>query len=60
MNLNLREVICTSRDGQKFWKLAECYIRGSNIKYLRVPEAVMSKVQEQPKFRPAGGRRGRG
>ena len=51
MNINLREVsadrivasppiffvqvICTSRDGDKFWRMPECYIRGSNIKYLR-------------------------
>ena len=35
MNINLREVICTSRDGDKFWRMPECYIRGSTIKYLR-------------------------
>ncbi|XP_009321566.1 PREDICTED: U6 snRNA-associated Sm-like protein LSm4, partial [Pygoscelis adeliae] len=29
MNINLREVICTSRDGDKFWRMPECYIRGS-------------------------------
>ena len=23
MNIHLREVICTSRDGDKFWKMAE-------------------------------------
>ena len=27
MNVNLREVICTSRDGDKFWRMPECYIR---------------------------------
>ena len=31
----LVQVICTSRDGDKFWRMPECYIRGSNIKYLR-------------------------
>ena len=35
MNINLREVICTSRDGDKFWRMPECYVRGSTIKYLR-------------------------
>ena len=35
MNLFYRQVICTSRDGDKFWRMPECYIRGSNIKYLR-------------------------
>ena len=29
------KVICTSRDGDKFWRMPECYIRSSNIKYLR-------------------------
>ena len=35
MNFFNRQVICTSRDGDKFWRMPECYIRGSNIKYLR-------------------------
>ena len=34
MNINLRDVICTSRDGDRFWKLPECYIRGNTIKYI--------------------------
>ena len=40
MNINLREVICTSRDGDRFWRMPECYIRGSTIKYLRIPDEV--------------------
>ncbi|KAK4474638.1 hypothetical protein MN116_001773 [Schistosoma mekongi] len=32
MNIHLKEVICTSRDGDRFWKMPECYIRGSIIK----------------------------
>jgi len=40
MNINLREVICTSRDGDRFWRMAEVYIRGSTIKYLRIPDEV--------------------
>ncbi|KAG8454849.1 hypothetical protein GDO86_001172 [Hymenochirus boettgeri] len=51
MNINLREVICTSRDGDKFWRMPECYIQ------------VMSKdggrggmqQQKQMKGRGAGG-----
>ena len=34
-SFSLGQVICTSRDGDKFWRMPECYIRGSNIKYLR-------------------------
>ena len=46
MNINLREVICTSRDGDKFWRMPECYIRGSTIKYLRIPDEVIDMVKE--------------
>ncbi|SCZ90536.1 BZ3500_MvSof-1268-A1-R1_Chr1-3g02049 [Microbotryum saponariae] len=34
MNLTLKE------DGEQFWKLPQCYIRGNNIKYIRVAENV--------------------
>ncbi|CAO1359816.1 unnamed protein product [Diamesa tonsa] len=56
MNINLREVICTSKDGDKFWKMGECYIRGSTIKYLRIPDEVIDMVKEdvQAKSRNRG------
>jgi len=47
MNINLEEVICTSRDGDRFWKLSECYIRGNSIKYLRIPDEIIDMVQEE-------------
>ena len=31
MNITLREVYQTSAEGDKFWKLKECYIRGSTV-----------------------------
>lgn len=46
MNICLRDVICTSRDGDKFWKLPECYIRGNAIKYLRLPEEIIDLVPQ--------------
>ncbi|KAI3829588.1 hypothetical protein L1987_03714 [Smallanthus sonchifolius] len=46
MNIHLREVICTNKDGDRFWRMPECYIRGNTIKYLRVPDEVIDKVQE--------------
>ncbi|XP_028068800.1 sm-like protein LSM4 [Camellia sinensis] len=49
MNIHLREVICTSKDGDRFWRMPECYIRGNTIKYLRVPDEVIDKVQEEKK-----------
>jgi U6 snRNA-associated Sm-like protein LSm4 len=47
MNLMLKEVIATSRDAKKFWQLNEIYIRGNNIKYLRIPEEVLDTVKEE-------------
>ena len=49
MNINLRDVVCTSKDGDKFWKLTECYIRGSSSKYLRLPEEAVDRVLEEEK-----------
>ncbi|KAF8489682.1 hypothetical protein JB92DRAFT_3085239 [Gautieria morchelliformis] len=47
MNITLREVYQTSSEGDRFWKLRECYIRGSTIKYLRVPDALLDDVKEE-------------
>lgn len=62
MNLTLREVIQTSPDGDKFWRLPECYIRGNTIKYLNVPEEIVDMVKEdEGRQRQMAGRgRGRG
>ncbi|KAF7724256.1 RNA processing protein [Apophysomyces ossiformis] len=61
MNLTLREVIQTSPDGDRFWRLPECYIKGSTIKYLNVPEEIVDMVKEEESRRQASGRgRGRG
>ncbi|GLJ17003.1 hypothetical protein SUGI_0294160 [Cryptomeria japonica] len=64
MNIHLREVICTSKDGDRFWRMPECYIRGNTIKYLRVPDEVIDKVQEETIRRidrkPVIANRGRG
>lgn len=40
MNLTLSDVIQTSPNGEEFTKVAEIYIRGNHIKYLRLPEQV--------------------
>ena len=37
MNICLREVICTSRDGDTFHRMPECYIRGNTIKSVALP-----------------------
>uniref|UniRef100_A0A1X7TNS0 U6 snRNA-associated Sm-like protein LSm4 n=2 Tax=Amphimedon queenslandica TaxID=400682 RepID=A0A1X7TNS0_AMPQE len=59
MNIQLKEVICTSRDGERFWKMPECFIRGSMTKYLRIPDEVIDKVKEEA-FKPRGPRPGGG
>ena len=43
----MREVICTSKDGDRFWRMPETYIRGNTIKYLRVPDEVIDKVKDE-------------
>jgi len=47
MNLTLKEVVQTSADGDKFMRLPEIYVRGSTIKYLRVPDEIVDVVKEQ-------------
>ncbi|PIA99621.1 putative U6 snRNA-associated Sm-like protein LSm4 [Cercospora beticola] len=47
MNITLKEVVQTSPDGDKFFRLPECYVRGNNIKYLRVPDEVVDLVKDQ-------------
>jgi hypothetical protein len=32
MNLTLREVVQTSPDGDRFYRLAEAYVRGNNVR----------------------------
>ncbi|KAF2279194.1 Sm-like ribonucleoprotein [Westerdykella ornata] len=59
MNLTLKEVIQTSPSGDKFWRLPEIYVRGSTIKYLRVPDEIVEVVKEQ-QAREQASRGGRG
>ena len=40
MNITLREVYQTSADGDRFWKLKECYIRGSTVSPQRSSPSV--------------------
>ncbi|EGV62200.1 hypothetical protein PSN45_000921 [Yamadazyma tenuis] len=47
MNLTLSEVIQTSPNAEVFTKIPEIYIRGSHIKYLRLPEQTMDYAKEQ-------------
>eukprot|EP00205_Picochlorum_sp_RCC944_P000626 CAMPEP_0182606706 /NCGR_PEP_ID=MMETSP1330-20130603/1522_1 /TAXON_ID=464278 /ORGANISM="Picochlorum sp., Strain RCC944" /LENGTH=100 /DNA_ID=CAMNT_0024825115 /DNA_START=95 /DNA_END=393 /DNA_ORIENTATION=+ len=46
MNMHLKEVICTSKDADKFTRMLEVYIRGNTVKYLRLPDEVLEKARE--------------
>jgi len=39
-------ILINTKDGDKFWRMNECYIRGSTIKYLRIPDEVIDLVKE--------------
>ncbi|EMC96805.1 hypothetical protein BAUCODRAFT_122769 [Baudoinia panamericana UAMH 10762] len=60
MNLTLKEVVQTSPEGDKFFRLPECYVRGNNIKYLRVPDEIVDIVKDQQQSQQSqrGGRGG--
>ena len=47
MNVHLEGVTCTSSDGERFWKMDECVIRGSTLKNIRLPEVVATLCEEQ-------------
>jgi len=61
MNLTLKEVVQTSPDGDKFYRLSEVYVKGNNIKYLRVPDEIIDLVKDQQlRDQGSGYRGGRG
>ncbi len=60
MNVNLSDVVCTSRDADSFCKIDSVYIRGVQIKYLCVPQEVISLVKEEAKPEAPGGAAGAG
>ncbi|KAK8142963.1 RNA processing protein [Beauveria asiatica] len=60
MNLTLKEVVQTSPEGDKFVRLPEVYVKGNNIKYLRVPEEIIELATEAQKNQQGNFRGGRG
>lgn len=52
MNMNLQNVVCTSRDADKFWKIPHCYIRGNSIRYLCMQDEILDAVPEEPDPEP--------
>lgn len=50
MNLNLREVIQTSPEGDRFFKVPEVYVRGNNVSDANLSSSFLSHadVEQQP------------
>jgi U6 snRNA-associated Sm-like protein LSm4 len=42
MNLILKEVVQTSPEGDRFFRLPEVYVRGNNVRYLHATCDVLS------------------
>ena len=59
--LNFYAVFFFVKDGDKFWRMPECYVRGSTIKYLRLPDEVIDLVKDEvvARGRGRGDNRGR-
>lgn len=59
MNFKLRDVTITAADGERFFHVDECFVRGNNVKYVRVSEEAVEKAtanklrskRAQPNFR---------
>ncbi|KAG7118186.1 U6 snRNA-associated Sm-like protein LSm4 like [Verticillium longisporum] len=47
-------------EGDKFVKIPEVYVKGNNIKYLRVPDDIIDIVKENQQNNQGGFRGGRG
>ncbi|VVC43961.1 LSM domain, eukaryotic/archaea-type,LSM domain,Sm-like protein Lsm4 [Cinara cedri] len=61
MNIKLKEVVCTSADGDNFIKLPECFIRGCKIKYMQIPDEVFNMVlDDQKNYSSNQGHHGKG
>ncbi|CAN8070824.1 unnamed protein product [Agarophyton chilense] len=59
MNLTLEDAIRTSSDGLSFWRLPTVLIRGNTVKYIRVPELVLSILDEERAARQQAHQRSR-
>ncbi|VVT54638.1 uncharacterized protein SAPINGB_P004176 [Magnusiomyces paraingens] len=46
MNITLKDVVLTNKEGTEFKKLPECYVKGSFIKYLQVPDILLDQIKE--------------
>lgn len=47
MNLRLKNLVCTSHDGEQFLSMETCYVRGNNVKFIRIEPSVLDLAIEQ-------------
>ncbi|OMJ84394.1 hypothetical protein SteCoe_14466 [Stentor coeruleus] len=45
MNFKLYDVTITEAEGDKFFHIDECFVRGNNVKYVRVSEEAVTKAE---------------
>ena len=68
MNMHMRDAVLTSKDGDKFWRVPACFIRGNNVKTIRVPDEVIdlavresaASVADRATFASRGKGKGKG
>lgn len=60
MNLTLKEVVQTSPEGDKFFRLPECYVRGNNVSAESQPVDNNRKANPRADQIPQSTRRDRG
>lgn len=51
MNVTLKTVTGSSKDEKELWRTAEMYIRGNTIKYIKMPDSVIDKAEEERQMR---------
>lgn len=51
MNITIKDVYQTSADGVKFWKMAEAYVRGNNVRVAFVSSPLVSRSTHLSPFR---------
>ena len=44
MNLHMRDIVASDKDGERLWKIPDCYVRGNTVKGLRLPEEIVDMV----------------
>lgn len=47
MNVMLRDAVVTSADAQTFKKVPEIFLKGTLIKYVRVPDSLLEAIKEE-------------